>query len=184
MTISPAFESESIPTNRSILPVHPQCIAAVVMVALVATAQAGYAVPTVYSVPSTTVVQQNVAPKYVTAYSAPAVTYASHASVAPVAAYAAPVATYAAPVATYAASPISYAAQSTVVQAAPVAYATPTAYAYDHGNYVQAVPTVYAQVQKEARYVAANRGAIHEAPLAGHAVNQKSLNIEPAPGTL
>ncbi|XP_050072433.1 adult cuticle protein 1-like [Anopheles maculipalpis] len=154
-----------------------KCIAAVVMVALVATAQAGYAVPTVYSVPSTTVVQQNVAPKYVTAYSAPAVTYASHASVAPVAAYAAPVATYAA-------SPISYAAQSTVVQAAPVAYAAPTAYAYDHGNYVQAVPTVYAQVQKEARYVAANRGAIHEAPLAGHAVNQKSLNIEPAPGTL
>uniref|UniRef100_A0A182SJV1 Uncharacterized protein n=1 Tax=Anopheles maculatus TaxID=74869 RepID=A0A182SJV1_9DIPT len=104
-----------------------KCIAAVVMVALVATVQAGShynVVPTVYSVPSTTVVQQNVVPKYVTAYSAPAVTYASHASVAPVAAYAAPVATYAAPVAAYA-SPISYAAQSTVVQAAPVAYAAP-----------------------------------------------------------
>ncbi|XP_035916989.1 adult cuticle protein 1-like [Anopheles stephensi] len=164
-----------------------KCIAAVVMVALAVVAEAGIApVSVVYSAPETTVVQQNVAPKYVTAYAAPAVTYASHASVAPVAAYAAPVATYAAPVATYA-SPISYAAQRTVVQTAPVAYAAPTAYAYDQGNYVQAVqavPTVYAQVQKEARYVAANRGAIHEAPLAGHAVNQQSLNVEPAPGTL
>ncbi|XP_035916991.1 cuticle protein 16.5-like [Anopheles stephensi] len=161
-----------------------KCIAAVVMVALAVVAEAGIApVSVVYSAPETTVVQQNVAPKYVTAYAAPVTTYASHASVAPVAAYAAPVATYAAPVATYA-SPISYAAQRTVVQAASVAYAAPTAYAYDNGNYVQAVPTVYAQVQKEARYVAANRGAIHEAPLAGHAVNQKSLNIEPAPGTL
>uniref|UniRef100_A0A182MUQ7 Uncharacterized protein n=1 Tax=Anopheles culicifacies TaxID=139723 RepID=A0A182MUQ7_9DIPT len=157
-----------------------KCIAAVVMVALVATVQANY--PSVYSVPATTVVQQNVVPKYVTAYSAPAVTYASHASVAPVAAYsayAAPVATYAAPVATYA-SPISYAAQSTVVSA-PVAYAAPTAYAYNQASYV---PTVYAQVQKEARYVAATRGAVHEAPLVGHSVNQKSLNVEPAPGTL
>uniref|UniRef100_A0A182PYT2 Uncharacterized protein n=1 Tax=Anopheles epiroticus TaxID=199890 RepID=A0A182PYT2_9DIPT len=155
-----------------------KCIAAVVMVALVASAQAVYynAVPSVYSVPATTVVQQNVVPKYVTAYSAPAVTYASHASVAPVAAYAAPVA------ATYAA-PISYAAHSSVVQA-PVAYAAPAAYAYGHSNYVQAVPTVYAQVQKEATYVAATRGAVHKAPLVGHAINQKSLNIEPAPGTL
>uniref|UniRef100_A0A182S0D8 Uncharacterized protein n=2 Tax=Anopheles funestus TaxID=62324 RepID=A0A182S0D8_ANOFN len=164
-----------------------KCIAAVVMVALAVTVQAES--PRVYSVPSTTVVQQNVVPKYVTAYSAPAVTYASHASVAPVAAYAAPVATYAAtayaapayaaPVATYAA-PISYAAHSSFVQA-PVAYAAPTAYAYNQASYV---PTVYAQVQKEARYVAANRGAVHEAPLAGHTVNQKSLNFEPAPGTL
>uniref|UniRef100_A0A182KAJ3 Cuticle protein n=1 Tax=Anopheles christyi TaxID=43041 RepID=A0A182KAJ3_9DIPT len=159
-----------------------KCIAAVVMVALVASAQANAvpyynAIPSVYSVPATTVVQQNVVPKYVTAYSAPAVTYAHHASVAPVAAYAAPVATYAA-------SPISYAAHNTVVQAPVQAYAAPAAYAYDHTNYVQAVPAVYAQVQKEATYVAATRGAVHKAPLVGHAVNQKSLNVEPAPGTL
>ena len=96
----------------------------------------------------------------------------------------APVATYAAPVATYAAAPISYAAHSSVVPA-PVAYAAaPAAYAYGHTNYVQAVPAVYAQVQKEATYVAATRGAVHKAPLVGHAVNQKSFNVEPAPGTL
>ncbi|XP_041775178.1 cuticle protein 16.5-like [Anopheles merus] len=168
-----------------------KCIAAVVMVALVASAQANYynAVPSVYSVPATTVVQQNVAPKYVTAYAAPAISYASHASVAPAISYAshssvAPVATYAAPVATYAAAPISYAAHSSVVPA-PVAYAAaPAAYAYGHTNYVQAVPAVYAQVQKEATYVAATRGAVHKAPLVGHAVNQKSFNVEPAPGTL
>lgn len=133
------------------------------MVALAVAVQANPT--TVYGVPTQTVVQQNVVPRYVTAYSAPAVTYASHA-VAPVAAYAAPVA-YAAQV------PVAYSA-----------YSAPVAYANHQTSYVQAVPTVYAPVQKEATYVAATRGAVHTAPLAGHAINQKSLNIEPAPGTL
>ncbi|ETN60058.1 cuticular protein 5 from Low Complexity family [Anopheles darlingi] len=145
-----------------------KCIAAVVMVALAVAVEANPT--TVYSVPTQTVVQQNVVPRYVTAYSAPAVTYASHA-VAPVAAYAAP---------------LAYAAHNTVVQS-PVAYsayAAPVAYANHQTSYVHTVPTVYAQVQKEATYVAATRGAVHTAPLVGHAVNQKSLNVEPAPGTL
>ncbi|XP_050085461.1 adult cuticle protein 1-like [Anopheles aquasalis] len=151
-----------------------KCIAAVVMVALAVAVQAEPA--KVYSFPTETVVQQNVVPRYVTAYSAPAVTYASHAVAAPVAAYAAPL--------TYAAHNAHVQVQVPTAYTAPIAYSAPVAYASHQTNYVHAVPTVYAPVQKEARYVAATRGAIHEAPLAGHAINQKSLNIEPAPGTL
>ncbi|XP_055644805.1 adult cuticle protein 1-like [Toxorhynchites rutilus septentrionalis] len=32
--------------------------------------------------------------------------------------------------------------------------------------------------------VNANRGAVHVAPLAGHAISQKQLNLAPAPGTI
>ncbi|XP_055634742.1 adult cuticle protein 1-like [Toxorhynchites rutilus septentrionalis] len=32
--------------------------------------------------------------------------------------------------------------------------------------------------------VNANRGAVHIAPLAGHAISQKQLNLAPAPGTI
>ncbi|XP_035916993.1 adult cuticle protein 1-like [Anopheles stephensi] len=74
-------------------------------------------------------------------------------------------------------SPWNYAYQAPVaahVAAAPVAYVEP--YAYQ--------PAVAVVAQKEARYLAANRGAVHEAPLPGHTVNQQSLNLEPAPGTL
>ncbi|KFB44206.1 AGAP008459-PA-like protein [Anopheles sinensis] len=77
-------------------------------------------------------------------------------------------------------SPWNYAYQGVPVAApvaAPVAYVEP--YAYQPETVV--VPAV---VQKEARYLAANRGAVHEAPLPGHTVNQQSLNLEPAPGTL
>ncbi|EDO63549.1 AGAP008454-PA, partial [Anopheles gambiae str. PEST] len=120
-----------------------QCIAAVVMVALAVVAECGLIpAPVVYSAPQTTVVQQNVAPKYVVS--------------APLA--------YAAPAYSYAAPSYSYAAQT-------VSHAVPA-------------PAVAVVAQKEARYVAANRGAVHEAPLAGHAVNQQSLNLEAAPGTL
>ncbi|XP_055540275.1 adult cuticle protein 1-like [Wyeomyia smithii] len=42
---------------------------------------------------------------------------------------------------------------------------------------------VVAPVHHAASYVAANRGAVHKAPLVGHALNQKSLNLAPAPGT-
>ncbi|XP_050085463.1 adult cuticle protein 1-like [Anopheles aquasalis] len=141
-----------------------KCIIVAVVFALAVAAEghaiSSYAVPLAYSVPQTTVIQQNVAPKYVVSgyeassyvaspyhypaahsYAVPAVSYASHASHAAV-------------------HPVSYAAPA-VVHAAPVHV-----------------------VQKEARYLAANRGAVHEAPLAGHAVNQQSLNLAPAPGTL
>ncbi|XP_049533268.1 cuticle protein 16.5-like isoform X2 [Anopheles darlingi] len=138
-----------------------KCIAVVVMVALAVVAECGivHHAPVVYSAPETTVVQQNVAPKYVVP--AP-ITYATHAT-----SYAAPAISYAAQTVSYAAPAISY--------AAPIAYSAPT---------VVAQPAVAVVAQKEARYVVAIRGAIHEAPLAGHAVNQQSLNVEPAPGTL
>ncbi|ETN60060.1 cuticular protein 7 from Low Complexity family [Anopheles darlingi] len=129
------------------------------MVALAVAAEgsaiSSYAVPLAYSVPQTTVIQQNVAPKYVVSG------YEGAYVAAP---YAYPAAhSYAVPAVSYASSaihPVSYAAPA-VVHAAPVHV-----------------------VQKEARYLAANRGAVHEAPLVGHAVNQQSLNLAPAPGTL
>uniref|UniRef100_A0A182V9X9 Uncharacterized protein n=2 Tax=Anopheles merus TaxID=30066 RepID=A0A182V9X9_ANOME len=140
--------------------INMKCIIVAVIVALAVAAEgygiSSYAVPLAYSVPQTTVVQQNVAPKYVVSgYAAP---YVASPYVAAAHSYAVPAA-------------VSYA--STAVHAVPaVAYAAPQA-------------TVYAApVQQEARYVAANRGAVHEAPLAGHAVNQQSLNLAPAPGTL
>ncbi|XP_055644668.1 histidine-rich protein PFHRP-II-like [Toxorhynchites rutilus septentrionalis] len=51
-------------------------------------------------------------------------------------------------------------------------------------NHHHAAAVVVAPVEHSATYVAANRGAVHKAPLAGHAINQKSLNLAPAPGTL
>ncbi|XP_058453848.1 adult cuticle protein 1-like [Malaya genurostris] len=54
--------------------------------------------------------------------------------------------------------------------------------------YSYSVPFTYTAptllLQKEARYLAANRGAIHEAPLPGHAISQQQLNLEPAAGTV
>ncbi|XP_053673091.1 adult cuticle protein 1-like [Anopheles nili] len=135
-----------------------KCIIVAVMVALAVavegSAYASYAVPLAYSVPQTTVVQQNVAPKYVVSgYATPYV--ASPYVAAP-----------------YVASPYVAAHGYAATAVHPVTYAAPAA-------------TVYTpHVQHEARYVAANRGAVHEAPLAGHAVNQQSLNLAPAPGTL
>ncbi|XP_035916992.1 cuticle protein 16.5-like [Anopheles stephensi] len=136
-----------------------KCIVVAVIVALAVAAEgsaiASYAVPLAYSVPQTTVVQQNVAPKYVVAgYAAP---YVASPYVAAAHSYAVPAVSYA----------------STAVHAVPaVSYAVPQA-------------TVYAaHVQQEARYLAATRGAVHEAPLPGHSVNQQSLNLASAPGTL
>ncbi|XP_065083801.1 adult cuticle protein 1-like [Ochlerotatus camptorhynchus] len=158
-----------------------KCIAAVVMMALAVVAEGGavsYSVPLAYSAPHTTVVQQNVAPRYVA--SVPVTTYAA----APVA-YSAPHTTvfqssvvprYASPVA-YAASPVlaynSY--DSDVVEATHVVAPAATVFAQ---------PAVAVVAQQEARYVAANRGAVHDAPLAGHTVSQQSLNLEPAAGTV
>ncbi|XP_058447648.1 adult cuticle protein 1-like [Malaya genurostris] len=118
-----------------------KCIAAVVMMALaLAVAEGslyGYS-PLAYSLPQTTLIQDN--------------SYASY--------YGAPLGYAAAPAA------LSYAAH---VPAYPTAY-------YQ--------PAVAVLAQKEARYLAANRGAVHDAPLPGHAISQQSLNLAPAPGTL
>ncbi|EAT46614.1 AAEL002187-PA [Aedes aegypti] len=74
--------------------------------------------------------------------------------------------------------------------AAPWDYGTaPAAVSYAAYNY-NYHPTAYVQApvavvaQKEARYLAVNRGAVHDAPLPGHTVSQQSLNLAPAPGTL
>ncbi|KAL1391493.1 hypothetical protein pipiens_012337 [Culex pipiens pipiens] len=144
-----------------------KCIAAVVMMALAVVAEANtvaYSVPLAYSAPHTTVVQQNVAPRYVASvpvtYAAAPVAYSAYSG-------------YTAPVAT------TYVQNSVVPQ-----YAAPVAYAAAPVATVVAQPAVAVYAQKEARYVAANRGAVHDAPLAGHAVSQQSLNLEPAAGTV
>lgn len=116
------------------------------MVAFVAVAESSL-LPLVYggaayTLPHTTVVQSNSAPK---------LTYAA-------APYAAGLHYY-----PYAAGLPYYA------YGAPLAYAAPA-------------PTLL--LQKEARYLAANRGAIHEALLPGHEISQQQLNLEPAAGTV
>ncbi|XP_055540273.1 cuticle protein 16.5-like [Wyeomyia smithii] len=173
-----------------------KCIAVVMMsLAVVASGSVTYSVPLAYS--TQTVVQQNVVPRY--AYAAAPVSYAA----APVAYAAAPVSYAPAPV-TYAATPVTYATapQTTVVQAnvvpkyiAPVAYSAPAVnYSADDTTVVEAAPVQAAAVaqpavavvaaQPEARYLAVNRGAVHDAPLAGHTLSQQSLNLEPAAGTV
>ncbi|XP_058447643.1 adult cuticle protein 1-like [Malaya genurostris] len=42
----------------------------------------------------------------------------------------------------------------------------------------------HAGVVPGATSVTANRGAVHVAPLPGHAISQKQLNLAPAPGTI
>ncbi|XP_029726929.1 adult cuticle protein 1-like [Aedes albopictus] len=165
-----------------------KCIAAVVMMALAVVAEGNlvpYSVPLAYSAAHTTVVQQNVAPRYI--------------STVPVTSYAASPVTYAAAPVTYTAPHTTFVQQNVVPRyVAPVAYAAPSVVAYNsvdsevvEATHVAApVATVVAQpavavvAQKEARYVAANRGAVHDAPLAGHTVSQQSLNLEPAAGTV
>ncbi|XP_039450953.1 adult cuticle protein 1-like [Culex pipiens pallens] len=123
-----------------------KCIAAVVMVAFVAVAESSL-LPLVYggaayTLPHTTVVQSNSAPKlaYAAAPYAAGLHYYPYAAGLPYYAY-----------------------------GAPLAYAAPA-------------PTLL--LQKEARYLAANRGAIHEALLPGHEISQQQLNLEPAAGTV
>ncbi|XP_058447644.1 adult cuticle protein 1-like [Malaya genurostris] len=91
----------------------------------------------------------------------------------------------------YAAAPIvTYAAHNTWDSApVPVAYNSWNAVPYNGWNshYAPAAVAyhgaVVAPVPYSASYVAANRGAVHKAPLPGHIINQKSLNLAPAPGT-
>ncbi|XP_058449436.1 adult cuticle protein 1-like [Malaya genurostris] len=145
-----------------------KCIAVVMMALAVVASGASVA----YSV-----VQQNVSPQLVaslpvTSYAASPIAYSVagptfvQANVVP--RYVSPVAYAAAPALTYST------VDSTVVEAAPVV-AQATA--------VVAQPAVAVVAQPEARYLAANPGAVHDAPLPGHTVSQQSLNLEAAPGT-
>ncbi|XP_065083741.1 adult cuticle protein 1-like [Ochlerotatus camptorhynchus] len=143
-----------------------KCIAAVVMMALAIAAEASY-VPSVYAHHG-----------YGYDSAAPVVTYAAHHGPTVVQsndlnswahhAYAQPAAV------------VAYNSYAHHVPAAVTAYDSH----WDHHHHHQ-VPAVAfaAPVYHSASYVAANRGAVHKAPLPGHIVNQKSLNLAPAPGT-
>ncbi|EAT46601.1 AAEL002212-PA [Aedes aegypti] len=52
-----------------------------------------------------------------------------------------------------------------------------------HWDHHHVPASVAVPVHHSATYVAANPGAVHKAPLAGHLVNQKSLNLASASGT-
>ncbi|XP_055643873.1 adult cuticle protein 1-like [Toxorhynchites rutilus septentrionalis] len=80
---------------------------------------------------------------------------------------------------------------ASLIHAAPWAHAIAPAPAISYAAHASVIPTTIVQqpaiaviAQKEGRYLAATRGAIHDAPLAGHAISQQSLNLAPAPGTL
>ncbi|XP_055632761.1 adult cuticle protein 1-like [Toxorhynchites rutilus septentrionalis] len=145
-----------------------KCIAAVVMVALAVVAEGSY-VPSIYA-----------------HHTAPVVTYAAHHLVNPTVVQSNDHHSWA-----HAAI-----AHNTLAHHAPIvaynhwdAHHVPAVVAVDnhHGhwdNHHHAAAVIAAPVHHSASYVAANRGAVHKAPLAGHAVNQKSLNLAPAPGTL
>ncbi|KAK7873623.1 hypothetical protein R5R35_009311 [Gryllus longicercus] len=79
------------------------------------------------------------------------------------------------------AAPLAYAAPAAV--AAPVAYAAPAAVAAPLAAPVVAAPVVAAPVVG-AGYTAVTRGAVHSAPLPGHAIGSAHVNVQPAPGTL
>uniref|UniRef100_A0AAG5D8I3 Cuticle protein n=1 Tax=Anopheles atroparvus TaxID=41427 RepID=A0AAG5D8I3_ANOAO len=64
-------------------------------------------------------------------------------------------------------------------------YAAPHAAIYAAPHYGPAASVAHhAGVVPGATSVTATRGAVHVAPLPGHAVSQKQLNLAPAPGTL
>jgi hypothetical protein len=52
------------------------------------------------------------------------------------------------------------------------------------GPVVSHAPAVVVAPSVEGSYVAKTRGAIHSAPLAGHAQSVASINVQPAPGTV
>ena len=75
----------------------------------------------------------------------------------------------------------------TAVHAPAVSYAhhvPALAYSAHHVPAVAyAAAPVIAVAPAEATYTAATRGAVHTAPLPGHALSQTSLNVQAAPGT-
>ncbi|XP_035906835.1 adult cuticle protein 1-like [Anopheles stephensi] len=83
----------------------------------------------------------------------------------------------------YAAAAYPY-AHAAAYPAAIAAYAAPHAalLAAPHGPVASVAH--HAGVVPGATSVTATRGAVHVAPLPGHAVSQKQLNLAPAPGTL
>lgn len=78
-------------------------------------------------------------------------------------------------------SALPYAAHIAAPAALPYAYASHNLLAH---NVVAAPHAAIAVAPLGAGYTAATRGAVHTAPLPGHAVSQTSLNLAPAPGTL
>uniref|UniRef100_A0A182JEY6 Uncharacterized protein n=1 Tax=Anopheles atroparvus TaxID=41427 RepID=A0A182JEY6_ANOAO len=83
---------------------------------------------------------------------------------------------------------ISHAAIHAALPAYPphaAIYAAPHAAIYAAPHYGPAASVAHhAGVVPGATSVTATRGAVHVAPLPGHAVSQKQLNLAPAPGTL
>ncbi|XP_019564345.2 adult cuticle protein 1-like [Aedes albopictus] len=61
-----------------------------------------------------------------------------------------------------------------------VHHAPPALGHWDHHRHAHAAPVL--PNHHTATYVAVNPGAVHKAPLPGHIVNQKSLNLAPASG--
>uniref|UniRef100_A0A182MA00 Uncharacterized protein n=1 Tax=Anopheles culicifacies TaxID=139723 RepID=A0A182MA00_9DIPT len=132
-------------------------VAAVAVIALAVAAEAGYPYAGYpYAGYGATVVQAN----------APAWPYGAY----PYAHAAYPYAHAAAYPAAYPAAIAAYAAPHAAILAAP------------HGPVASVAH--HAGVVPGATSVTATRGAVHVAPLPGHAVSQKQLNLAPAPGTL
>lgn len=77
-------------------------------------------------------------------------------------------------------SVLPYAAHVAAPVALPYAYASHNVLAH---NVVAAPHAAVALAAHGAEYKAITRGAVHTAPLPGHAVSQTSLNVAPAPGT-
>ena len=88
--------------------------------------------------------------------------------------------------------PISWSHQVSAVHPALVAaphsvqiashYAAPAAFHYAPAIHV--APAVLPVAKHAATYTAATLGAVHTAPLEGHAISRTNLNLAPAPGTL
>ncbi|KAK7873619.1 hypothetical protein R5R35_009309 [Gryllus longicercus] len=76
--------------------------------------------------------------------------------------------------------PLAVAGNGVALAAPAVAYAAP-AVAYAAPAAI-AAPVVAAPIG--AGYTAVTRGAVHTAPLPGHAIGSAHVNVQPAPGTL
>lgn len=76
-------------------------------------------------------------------------------------------------------SPTVYAAPSVRYAAPAVEYVRHAAPVVETVE-VRSAPAVATVIPHEAKYTAANLGAVHEAPLPGHALSQTSLNLAPA----
>lgn len=76
--------------------------------------------------------------------------------------------------------PLSY----TAVHGPTVLAAAPAAVEVVHAPAAVAVAPAVVPVAVEGSYVAKTRGAVHVAPLPGHANSAVSVNLQPAPGTI